>query len=671
MAILFPPLENIRRLTTPPTPGELHLVTVLSQVLDDHHEVFFNPFLDGDRPDVIVLKKGCGAAIIEVKDWNLESYRVDAHNKWSCDEAPLLSPHKQVFRYKKRLFDLHLPVLGLHDLTDRNFFRVVRPFVYFHVDRKRLERFYAPARTELAGEIDELNRRKKNGSITDHGSYEKKLGYLQDKRGQLSRDEGMSWARDSLERDVRKVSLMKKDDLFTDEIYADFKRRLAPPTFVVRQGVPVVFDADQRPLTASKPGLSKIRGVAGCGKTTILAQRAINAYERHRDHVLILYFNITLGHFIRDAIGRQLKHGADTHYRITHLHGLISSTLDELGIHDDSRPNFETLDAPTLGVLSALIHGDAVPKFKTILIDETQDYELDWIQFVKDRFLAADGELTLFGDRSQNIYDRKEQSALRGFGRWQKLTRSYRSGQDARLVKLLKGFHERYLAPKDVDSEIYDVREEQASLIFDLLTYQRYGSSYDASSVLSKIREYIRVHELHPNDVAIIASRVDALFPLNEELTKTEKTKISFEDGLELDEASHGESTPRRKFFEMARQCEGSQVAPEDRKEFDDACAILKGIRRRKKVFFFQNSGVLKLSTTHSFKGHEAETVFCILMPDDSPEIVYTGITRARRNLVIFDAAGSKFESFFLEQIESGGEASPVLKWRIGERRST
>ena len=81
MAKLFPDLENIDRLTVPPTESERHLLMVLSTTLDDTYEVYFNPYLDGDRPDVIVIKPGCGALIIEVKDWNLAHYDVDINNR--------------------------------------------------------------------------------------------------------------------------------------------------------------------------------------------------------------------------------------------------------------------------------------------------------------------------------------------------------------------------------------------------------------------------------------------------------------------------------------------------------------------------------------------------------------------------------------------------------------
>lgn len=59
MAIIYPSLENISRLKVKPTEGEFWIVNYLNENLDESYEVFFNPFLDGDRPDIIILKKRC------------------------------------------------------------------------------------------------------------------------------------------------------------------------------------------------------------------------------------------------------------------------------------------------------------------------------------------------------------------------------------------------------------------------------------------------------------------------------------------------------------------------------------------------------------------------------------------------------------------------------------
>ncbi len=113
MAVIYPELENILRLKVSPTPGEWELVSYLKEHLDGTYEVFFNPYLDGDRPDIIILKENCSTFIIEVKDWNLRNYRVTENNKWEVSDGSKFSrkasPQSQAFRYKKNLYDLHLP----------------------------------------------------------------------------------------------------------------------------------------------------------------------------------------------------------------------------------------------------------------------------------------------------------------------------------------------------------------------------------------------------------------------------------------------------------------------------------------------------------------------------------------------------------------------------------
>lgn len=137
--------------------------------------------------------------------------------------------------------------------------------------------------------------------------------------------------------------------------------------------------------------------------------------------------------------------------------------------------------------------------------------------------------------------------------------------------------------------------------------------------------------QLHPNDIALVSSKVEWLSPLNEALKRSERTQVMFEETSEVDAlaARIGRNSP----------------------QFQEEIAK---IRRRKKCFFMQNSGLIKISTTHSFKGHEAQTVFCILAPEDEAEMVYTGITRAQKNLVVFDSSKSSYRTFFQTHMAPG-----------------
>lgn len=65
------------------------------------------------------------------------------------------------------------------------------------------------------------------------------------------------------------------------------------------------------------------------------------------------------------------------------------------------------------------------------------------------------------------------------------------------------------------------------------------------------------------------------------------------------------------------------------------------------------NSGTIKISTINSFKGWESEVVFLILEPKyesstsfnlSFDELLYTGITRTIRNLVIINFGNEEYD---------------------------
>ena len=134
MAILIPTLENIYKLKVEAEEGELHLLKYLEDNLDNSFEVYFNPYMNGDRPDIIVMRKGYGVMIIEVKDYNLESYELDERKNWKVknQNINIKSPISQVLKYKDNLFELHIENLLEKKIKDIRNFNIVSCVVYFH-----------------------------------------------------------------------------------------------------------------------------------------------------------------------------------------------------------------------------------------------------------------------------------------------------------------------------------------------------------------------------------------------------------------------------------------------------------------------------------------------------------------------------------------------------------
>ena len=645
MAVIYPELENILRLKVSPTPGEWELVSYLKEHLDGTYEVFFNPYLDGDRPDIIILKEHCSAFIIEVKDWNLRNYRVTENNKWEVFDGTTLSrkasPQSQAFRYKKNLYDLHLPVVGLARLTNPSFYNLVHCFVYFHhSDKSVIDSLYYPAEEKQKEEQKKLNQLVQTNKMDFH-AYEKASGYLDKKKRNLQRDKGMSHGSDRLALLVKKIKQKSNHVLFDEVVYLDFKRRLRPPDHITNQGIAINFNKDQLSLTKSKNGKEKIKGVAGCGKTAILSQRAINAHQRHNSSVLILTFNITLKNYIRDKISDIQGNRDYSSFEISNYHQFYNSQ-----VNNTEEDIVELIDKYGIEELYSvdIFQNSNFTKYQTILVDEIQDYQSEWIKIIRDNFLYEGGEMILFGDESQNIYQRdvvRSPVIVQGFGRWVKLNRSYRTKEYSPLNQLFKDFQTQFLVEKYSDTELIDVSPTPPTQIemFSFLKYESIPVSGWHEAVFDSMQIYIKRHELHPNDVVILSSQISLVRQINQLWIKKEKTHCMFETFEEL-------SVCTNKCIEELENLDEKEINILVNQNSVD----IKRVRRTKKNHFYSNSGLIKLSTIHSYKGLESKTVFYIMGEKDDAEVVYTSITRSSENLVVFDVGSKNICSEFLVQ---------------------
>ena len=73
--------------------------------------------------------------------------------------------------------------------------------------------------------------------------------------------------------------------------------------------------------------------------------------------------------------------------------------------------------------------------------------------------------------------------------------------------------------------------------------------------------------------------------------------------------------------------------------------AIDDEIARIKKFAFHANSGKIKISTIHSFKGWESYATILLIGEKMNPELIYTGITRAKEILYIL-SGNVEFNNF-------------------------
>lgn len=287
MAIFFPTFDEIQNLKVKPEIGELYLLNFLKNNLDDSFEIFFNPFLNGDRPDVIIMKENQGVLIIEVKDYVLDSYELDERKNWKVKNINqhIKSPISQVLQYKENLFNLHIENLLAKKISNIKNFNIVSCAVYFH------------NATSL-----ELN-----DFLVEPFKHDKKyLDFLKYNIQLIGRDD---LSQNPFNEILKSCYLISNQPsfYFTNDIYKSFKRFLNPPYHFkeqVEKEIPYTKKQLEIIYGGNEKKEQRIKGVVGSGKTTVLAARAVQAVKRTDEEVLILTYNITLKNYIKDKISK-------------------------------------------------------------------------------------------------------------------------------------------------------------------------------------------------------------------------------------------------------------------------------------------------------------------------------------------------------------------------------
>lgn len=133
MAKLIPSVDKIKLFKRKPTEAEVFILNKLSKLLDDTHEIFYRPFYNGDRPTIIIVKKNYYIYILEVCDININEYDfIDNQFISKADRKITYAPFDKVTTYKNNIYDLHLYSFDIAKKENSKAYGIVYCGVYFH-----------------------------------------------------------------------------------------------------------------------------------------------------------------------------------------------------------------------------------------------------------------------------------------------------------------------------------------------------------------------------------------------------------------------------------------------------------------------------------------------------------------------------------------------------------
>jgi len=551
-ATFVPPLGELSALPTPLNPGEKATVSALASLGPDWW-VFVQPRISSAQPDFVVCHPDRGVWIIEVKDWNPEYYRprgrpgsqeVEVFN--GVNWVELLAPRVQIAAYRdifhERFFSVDGPVSGKSPI------RVLLVVPQFSAEQS--ESIFGGYQVVSADEIHQL-------------------------ASQLEEAEGIP---------------------VPEEQWTEIMYWLDEPEFVGDQRLPLLLSRQAKEV-ADNPQerlTRRVRGAAGSGKSLALASRAIVLAEQGKS-VLVVTYNITLFHYLRDLCSRASRDRGVRYWKaavsFVHFHGLVRELWIQRGKPAVGDGNW------TNGAIRTLARhyehpGNGLPTFDAILVDEGQDFELEWWQFLRSHVLKPGGEMLLVADRTQNLYGQpswtEEAMSGAGFaGRWLTLEGTYRMPVD--LIPIAAEFGTTYLP--ELDRQLPEITSD-------------HPASFEAHE--PTVRNWVNVTR---NEVVqAAANEVESLFRNDSGLSPSDIVVL----------ADHGI---------------GGEIIDELVRRGNDAVAIFTprdgDYRQSRKRGFWAGRPGIKGCTVQSFKGWESRAVVCV--PQSKAELsLYVAMTRVK-----------------------------------------
>lgn len=602
--IVHPPKNQLDKLRQPMEPGEKMVFNFLDRQLSEEWDIYIQPHLNGLRPDFVLLNAQIGIAVIEVKDWNLEAMRyfVKTHRSGLKElyaekdgkEFPVENPFTKVKKYKDAISNVYCP-----RLQQKAGYAAISPIVIFPFASR------------------EGVRRLQEGFLDKRALQNREDWFPVGGRDELSA-EGLHTILPLLNR--------RNHSAMTPALADDLRGWLVEPDFASAQRNPLAMDTNQRMMaeTRTPSGFRRIKGPAGSGKSLVLAARAANLASEGKS-VLIVTFNITLWHYLRDLVVRGVtRAGSMENITFVHFHDWCKSVCNTqpyietyVKIMEPIRAlqNNESLDEKEkkrrISKISGPILDDEIPqlamqaaladdkKFDAVLVDEGQDFLPQWWNALRG-IRKPGGEMVLVADATQDVYGKArrwtdEAMSGAGFsGGWAQLKIGYRVPFDG--VRLASDFANRFLPPESRDLP----EPEQGSL-------ELYASTV----------EWIQCDERRA-----VKSCVDAVLAMHR---KTGRQGLANADIVFLcDSIDHGEEFIKDLTTYHAFQVNVAHTYAHDR-----------GEATRRKMAFWLGDARMKATTFHSFKGWETRLLVVYIANARGPEsraAIYAALTRLKRS---------------------------------------
>lgn len=608
-----PPPEDFKDFPTPLTDGEVDVFNYFNNGLPIEWEIYVQPHMNGLRPDIVLLNPHVGVIVVEVKSGK---FIIDKDDGEYTKEKKknLTTKLKQAIR-KSRFYAKELSEL----------YCVRRQESSPHIALPVMSILFITQHTteELKG---------------FHGKSLNKLGFgealeLFDAHNKSAADTEIIYGKDLIDNldseSVFPFNYLPEDEIVDSDLASDLRNWLVEPEHSREQRDEIILTDRQKDLVHGRTasGYRRVKGAAGSGKSFVLSAKAAHAAMNGKE-VAVIVFNITLLNYLRDIAAAYCNTtGKRGHFvnKITWVNYHLwakrfcrNNSEFEKGYRQMWKKKFEgdlRLRQALGEELAALITrlkptlDDDVTEYDMILVDEGQDFHPEWWESLRP-YLAKDGEMILFSDSGQDIYENVEKWTDRamtnsGFvGPWNVLPDCHRLPDE--IIRLVRDFSNR----NSINTDEYELPsltiQEDLPGTFPCKIRETVVERKElAKAAVEEIKHIVKAEnfgkEVAISDIVYLVDDRDVgrciVRELEQRKIKTHHTFGHVSDG---------------NFFSN------------------------DGQERQQKMNFYKGRETVKATTIHSYKGWESRNVILVLTNKSSSKsasVAYIGITRVKKSI--------------------------------------
>lgn len=392
--------------------GEKRFAYRLQSLLEDDYLCWFDIPLGGLKgsrryPDFIILHPARGLLFLEVKDW-----RPDQLKKLNSTSAEIITrdgrrkqvdnPMEQARQCSYKVINLLERDPQLQQPSGRHQGKLCMPYgygvVFSNITRRQFDHAIPEEHRQAILPSHNLICKDEMTESVDAEAFQERLwgmfNYQFGEKLTLPQVDRIRW---HLFPEIR-INYAQEELFATNE----------DPSPNISEEIPdivKIMDVQQEQLARSLgDGHRVVHGVAGSGKTLILAYRCLHLAETQHKPILVLCFNITLAVKLRSFMNQK---GITNKVQVYHFHDWCSTQLRTYHV-DLQRGDGEIWERQVESVIMGVDQG-LIPKgqYGALLIDEGNDFEAEWLRLVTQMVDPDTNSLLLLYDDAQSIYKKK------------------------------------------------------------------------------------------------------------------------------------------------------------------------------------------------------------------------------------------------------------------------